>query len=729
MGERGRGDEPGRRSRPARRGARRAAPDRGGGRVRQRVGDQLRRQLTDPHRPAHPDRRAGANRRRLAVRGHRGFRVGVGGELRGRHRDRIDPTTARPTTISVRPGPTGIVAAFGSVWVTNSLDASVTEIDPDTNEPVNVVPVGAGPTGIAAGAGYLWVTNRHGTVTRFHPDTLVPDPPVPVGTGPNRDRRRRRRRLGHQQRARVTVPDRRRDPDRHRPRTGRRRRRLRGRRRGGDVWVSNEYAGTLMRVTASTFRLADTIEVRGAPLALAYVGDDTSGSPTPPAATPCTAAASSPWSGPPQAGMAGRAARLRPHPPVGTTSPGQRSGRADQTTAWSLPAGGRGAGDAASTLPVPPSPPTAGSPPRSTCARGCATRPVTRCWPVTSVAASSGRSCIPTLSPSTTRRRSWVPGPASRPRGRPWPPRAPRRGCDLSDGITTDDRTGTVTFHLTGPTPNSSVGAAVRVRGSARHTAGPGTGGGAAGHRAVHDPLLQRAGARVRRAARTTRPAGAGAQPALPGVVARRRSGPATPTASSWRPARDKKQAVARVIDGRADVLWFDEPPTDGDMLRTRYGPQLHTSAGKATRFAFLNASKPPFDNRDARRALAQSPGPRSAHQRGEHPLRAADLPTPHQLTAYQPYCPFTAGGGEDGKWVAPDVATATDLVRASGTRGARVVLVVPEPGHPGPRSGRADGGPAGGGRARPDRLPRLAATSLRVVPRRRRCHRLLGCH
>ena len=188
---------------------------------------------------------------------------------------RIDPTTARPTTISVRPGPTGIVAAFGSIWVTNSLDASVTKIDPDTNEPVKVVPVGAGPTGIAAGAGYLWVTNQgDGTVTRFHPDTLVPDPPVPVGTGPtgiavgsgaawvtNNVQ-------GSLSRIDAETLD-----------VTARELAAKGgaygvAARGGDVWVSNEYAGTLMRVTASTFRLADTIPLRGAPLGLAYVGDD-----------------------------------------------------------------------------------------------------------------------------------------------------------------------------------------------------------------------------------------------------------------------------------------------------------------------------------------------------------------------------------------------------------------------------------------------------------------------
>ncbi len=40
------------------------------------------------------------------------------------------------------------------------------------------------------------------------------------------------------------------------------------------MWVSNEHAGTLMRVTAQDFRLAATVPLRGAPLGLAFVGDD-----------------------------------------------------------------------------------------------------------------------------------------------------------------------------------------------------------------------------------------------------------------------------------------------------------------------------------------------------------------------------------------------------------------------------------------------------------------------
>jgi peptide/nickel transport system substrate-binding protein len=112
--------------------------------------------------------------------------------------------------------------------------------------------------------------------------------------------------------------------------------------------------------------------------------------------------------------------------------------------------------------------------------------------------------------------------------------------------------------------------------------------------------------------------------------------------------------------------------------LRTRYASQLHTTAGQWTNSLFLNATKPPFDKHDARRAVAY------ALDRGGLTSRLNWLSgpvtcqlIPPDFAAYQPNCPFTLGGGADGKWAGPDVPTAQDLVKKSGTRGAKVVLAV----------------------------------------------------
>jgi peptide/nickel transport system substrate-binding protein len=92
----------------------------------------------------------------------------------------------------------------------------------------------------------------------------------------------------------------------------------------------------------------------------------------------------------------------------------------------------------------------------------------------------------------------------------------------------------------------------------------------------------------------------------------------------------------------------------------------------------FLNATKPPFDNRDARRAVAYALDRKaltSDHNVLSGPVTCQILPP--DVTAYQPYCPFTLAGGGDGEWAGPDPVTAQGLVKKSGTGGARVVLVV----------------------------------------------------
>jgi YVTN family beta-propeller protein len=78
-------------------------------------------------------------------------------------------TAGRVTaTITVGRGPRGVATDERGVWVTNSLDDSVSRIDPETNRVAETIPVGAGPTAVVSGAGAVWVANNHdGTVTRI----------------------------------------------------------------------------------------------------------------------------------------------------------------------------------------------------------------------------------------------------------------------------------------------------------------------------------------------------------------------------------------------------------------------------------------------------------------------------------------------------------------------------------------------------------------------------------
>ena len=195
--------------------------------------------------------------------------------------------------------------------------------------------------------------------------------------------------------------------------------------RGGDVWVSNEHAGTLMRVTtAQNFRLAATVRWRGAPLGLAL----RRGRPVVHQRRRRQRAAPRRR---PHHGRAGRRYTIGDDPPVldPTIEYDERvlaAGRADQRRARRLPPRRRGRRARGSSRTWPPPcrhRPTAGSPTPSTCARGCATPPGRRCWPVTSGAASNAPSSTPTApAPTTTRRRSWARRPAGTPRRRPSPP-------------------------------------------------------------------------------------------------------------------------------------------------------------------------------------------------------------------------------------------------------------------------------------------------------------------
>jgi peptide/nickel transport system substrate-binding protein len=139
-------------------------------------------------------------------------------------------------------------------------------------------------------------------------------------------------------------------------------------------------------------------------------------------------------------------------------------------------------------------------------------------------------------------------------------------------------------------------------------------------------------------------------------------------------------EVVERLTDGRADISWSGTPKADEDRLRTTHGSKLlfTTPGALATHYVFLNATKPPFNNRDARRAVAYAldRGAMTSDRNNLSGQVTCQL-IPPGFVAYKPYCPFTVGGGHR-KWAGPDLTTARQLVRRSGTSGASVLLVVP---------------------------------------------------
>jgi ABC-type transport system substrate-binding protein/class 3 adenylate cyclase len=98
---------------------------------------------------------------------------------------RVDPTDLSVTlTKTVGSGPTAIVPAFGSIWVANHLDGTVTRLEPSTGRVEATIAVGEGPTALTAAADTLWVANEFGgSIDAIDPTTNTVEQTVPVGGG------------------------------------------------------------------------------------------------------------------------------------------------------------------------------------------------------------------------------------------------------------------------------------------------------------------------------------------------------------------------------------------------------------------------------------------------------------------------------------------------------------------------------------------------------------------
>jgi DNA-binding beta-propeller fold protein YncE len=85
---------------------------------------------------------------------------------------RLSPSGDLVARIDVGAKPRGIAVGADRVWVSNSLDGSVTRIDTAGEVVGEATGVGTRPAGIAVGEGYVWVANTEdGTVSRLDPDS------------------------------------------------------------------------------------------------------------------------------------------------------------------------------------------------------------------------------------------------------------------------------------------------------------------------------------------------------------------------------------------------------------------------------------------------------------------------------------------------------------------------------------------------------------------------------
>jgi peptide/nickel transport system substrate-binding protein len=133
---------------------------------------------------------------------------------------------------------------------------------------------------------------------------------------------------------------------------------------------------------------------------------------------------------------------------------------------------------------------------------------------------------------------------------------------------------------------------------------------------------------------------------------------------------------VTQVENGQADwISNTDTIPADRlPELSSKFSKQLHVNPLQATEYMALNTRIPPFDNLKARQAINFATDHNALVKIYGGPQLAS--PTcqvlPPNFPGYTPYCPYTANPGS-GKWTAPDLAKAQQLVQESGTKGMRV--------------------------------------------------------
>jgi peptide/nickel transport system substrate-binding protein len=132
---------------------------------------------------------------------------------------------------------------------------------------------------------------------------------------------------------------------------------------------------------------------------------------------------------------------------------------------------------------------------------------------------------------------------------------------------------------------------------------------------------------------------------------------------------------VTAVQNDQADWI-FDQPPADrlGELSSAKYSSRVHVNPLTSTWYFAFNVNEKPFDNLKARQGVNFATDRNALVKIAGGPKLA--VPTcqvlPPNFPGYEPYCPYTKNPGS-GKWTAPDMAKAKQLIEQSGTKGARV--------------------------------------------------------
>jgi ABC-type transport system substrate-binding protein len=611
---------------------------------------------------------------------------------------RIDPSAHRIlATIPLGARPSRIAVGGGAVWVLDPVSRTVSAIDPATDTAAQTIAVAGGASDVAFDAGSLWVLDRRdGTVSRLDPATGLRRATIGIGGDP---------------RSLTTI--------------------------GYGIWVTDDELGLVQRIDSRGATVAETVRVGGAPVAIVAVNAGTwvvdrlaatvsrlsfnGGTAASPiglggAPSTLTTAGGRLWVGDERHGIVlGLDPRtmsvvtrvhvgggisslatdhglwvavhgLAAHPGGSLTAVGSYAviDTVDPaaSTSWNVPPpqglgltndglvtldhvagpdGSRLVPDLALALPRPDD---GGRTYRFTIrpgirySDGAPLRPgdVTHSFERLFAIGSAGAPLYTAILGATACIRT-------------------PSGCDLSEGIVADDRTGTVTFHLTRPDPDflykltisyAYVLPASTPKRQARSPL-PATGPYmitrySAGRelRLMRNPYFHEWSA-------AAQPSGYPDRIAIPLGLS---------------PARADTAIASGQVDFYPSLGRL--PRRDARDLLVNHRVQVHIHPALVTGFMFLNTNAPPFNQTGVRRALnlAYDRGAAVDGWGGTLAAQPACQLLPPRLAGYRRHCPYTSHPSDHGRWNGTDLARAKRLVAASGTRGARVVVwnVTPSP-------------------------------------------------
>jgi ABC-type transport system substrate-binding protein len=530
---------------------------------------------------------------------------------------RIDPGTGRTkSVVSTGGNPSSLAASDGAVWVATDGPGSLARIDARTGTVTNTIRVGDAPTAVAAAPSGLWVLDPlDATVARVDPRRNAVTATIALGGQP------------------AALAE-----------------------SGGDIWIADQRDGTLLRL-APGHDVVTRFGLSGHLSALAASGSGL-------------------WAAIDAAGASHRGGTLtavysegnvNTIDPAAATStnvpPPQFLGLINDGLVTlnhvAGPDGTRLVPDLALALPAPADHGrtyTFRLRPGIRYSTGALVRPgdVTRSFERLFQLGGAGAPSYQAISGAAACLRA----PST---------------CDLSRGVASDDRAGTVTFHLTQPDPDflSKLALAyadvlpATTPGREARTPLPATGPYMISRYTPGQDLLMVRNPRFREWSAAAQPAG-------------------DPDRILIRLDLSGARGAAAVADGTSDFLLSIGQVPSGAAYFQHHRSQLRINPLLITSFLSLNVNAAPFNDLRVRRAvnLALDRGRAAAGYGGPLVAQPTCQILPPGLVGYQRYCPYTRHAAADGSWHAPDLARARRLVAASGTAGMQVTVwdVLPSP-------------------------------------------------